>query len=135
MILYLEFRNGYQRLAAVDAQSAAFLTRRQDRGEFAALAAAKRKFGLAKRPPAAVVASVFPEGSPDVSWSTVRAAVAVANALAFAWGVPAAGLMVDGLDEPSLAAAVRAAAKSAKPDARLSAKYNGEPNITKAKAQ
>ena len=40
MILYLEFRNGYQRLAAVDTRSAVFLERRRDRGEFAALAAA-----------------------------------------------------------------------------------------------
>jgi len=133
MILYLEFRNGYQRLAAVDTRSAVFLERRRDRGEFAALAAAKRKFGLARRHPTAIVAAVFPEGSPEVSWSTVRAAIAVANALGFAWNVPVAGVLADGLDAKQLATAIRAAAQHAKPEARLTAHYNGEPNITKAK--
>lgn len=133
MILYLEFRNGYQRLGAVGARTAEFLECRRDRGEFAALAEAKAKFGLSRRRPTAVVAAVFPDGSPEVSWSTVRAAVSVANALGFAWGVPVVGIRAEGLDEPSLTAAIRTATATAKPTARLHARYDGEPNITKAK--
>jgi hypothetical protein len=132
MILYLEFRNGYQRLGAVGARTAEFLECRRDRGEFAALAEAREKFGLARRRPAAIVAAVFPEGSPEVSWSTVRAAVSVANALGFAWGVPVVGVRPDGLEEAALAVAVRTAAAKAAPTARLHARYDGEPNITKS---
>ena len=133
MIFYLEFRNGRQRLGFVGSGRATWLERRQDRGEFAALAAAGRRFGLARHRPTVVVAAVFPQGAPDVSWSTVRAAVAMANALAFAWGVPAVGTNPDGLDDEALLKAVRAAAKKARRGARLSARYSGEPHITKPK--
>ena len=132
MIIYLEFRNGYQRLGAVDSVSSAFVESRVDRGEFVALDDALRRVLAPGQTPTAVVAAVFPEGSPDVSWSTVRTVVSVANALAFAWHVPASGLNVEGLDEPALTAAIRAAATAA-PDARLTARYNGEPNITTSK--
>lgn len=131
MILYLEFRNGRQRLGLVGGGRAAWLRRRQDRGEFAALSAAGRQFGLARRRPTAVVAAVFPQGAPDVSWSTVRTAVAMANALAFAWDVPAVGMNPDGLDDEALLKAIAAAAKKARRGARLAARYSGEPHITK----
>lgn len=133
MILYLEFRNGRQRVGLLGARSARFVSLAGDRGEFAALAAAKRKFGLARRRPDTVVVAVFPHGSPEVSWSTVRAAVAMGNALAFAWGVPAVGVNPEGLGDGAFVAAVRTAAAKAKPDARLSARYSGEPNITVSK--
>lgn len=134
MILYIEFRNGYQKIGAVDDASAAFFESHHDRGEFVAVSEAMLSKAELSTAPTAVVAAVFPEGSPDVSWSTVRTAVSVANALAFAWHVPAVGICVEGLDESSLAAAVRTAAASAQPDSRLSARYNGEPNITKPKS-
>jgi hypothetical protein len=130
MIFYLEYRNDGQRLGLVGARSARWLSRSVRRGELAALAAARRQFGLARRRPQAVAAAIFPQGSPEVSWSTVRAVVAVGNALAFAWGVPAVGVNPTGLDEDALAKAIRTAVKRAEPEARLSARYSGEPNIT-----
>lgn len=80
-------------------------------------------------------------GERNMSWSTVRAAVALGNALAFAWDVPAvriedsrqeAGEGEDGRDAALRDEATRALREAA-PDARVSATYDGEPNITKPK--
>jgi hypothetical protein len=134
MVLYLDFRNESQVIGLIGEESADWLENAGRRLEFTALAEADRRFGLAKDRPQTVVAAVWPNGGADVSWSTARTAVAVANALAFAWGVPAVGLEVEGLGRVELAAAIRSAAKDAGADARLSVSYSGDPNITAPKS-
>lgn len=66
-----------------------------------------------------------------MSWSTVRAAVSMGNSLAFAWGVPAARIDPD--TEGKMVAAARLALGEAGVSSRVSALYDGEPNITKPK--
>lgn len=88
----------------------------------------------------------------SMSWSTVREAVALANALAFAWNVPA--VRIDGAkcgktredrakrncltpydcSDEDLRESAKAALEGAASDARVSATYDGEPNITKPKS-
>lgn len=82
----------------------------------------------------------------NMSWSTVRAAVALANALAFAWGVPAVSVIagegtegaeaVEG-EEENVILSKRSieALKEVPVDARVSATYDGEPNITRPKRE
>jgi hypothetical protein len=71
-------------------------------------------------------------GSPErLSWSTVRAAVSMANSLAFAWGVPA--VRVPALTDDELVARASEVIAAAEATDRVSAFYDGEPNITKPK--
>ncbi|MEA3248734.1 MAG: hypothetical protein U9Q03_00050 [Patescibacteria group bacterium] len=69
----------------------------------------------------------------DMSWSTVRAAVSMANGLAFAWGVPAVRISGEGEDDDDLVGEASDRLRKADPDSRVSATYDGEPNITKPK--
>lgn len=82
-----------------------------------------------------MVALVSRSGSArDASWSAVRAAVATANALAFAWGVPAVTLPVDGAETNSeIGRLASVALRKAGKRARARAIYDGEPNITQPK--
>ncbi len=130
MILYLEFRNRRQRLALVHDDGVQWLEHEGERGELVALKEIGEHFG--GKTPTAVVTAVFPEGDKEVSWSTIREAIAVANALAFAWGVPAIGVPYS-QDEAELLDAIRLATKNASPEAHVTAAYNGEPNVTMKK--
>jgi hypothetical protein len=68
------------------------------------------------------------------SWSTMRAAVAFANACAFAWRAPAFSVSVSGDEDTAvLIEKVMRGAKTAKYGTWLRSAYGGEPNITKAK--
>jgi hypothetical protein len=67
-----------------------------------------------------------------MTWSAIRAAVAAGNALAFAWNVPAVRVR-GGEDEQSLVKEAEEALEGAGPDSRVSAEYDGEPNITTPK--
>ncbi len=89
------------------------------------------------------VAVVLPdhEAEPErnMSWSTIRAAVALGNALAFAWSVPAVRISAGarsggGSADEDLRQAASEALAAAGPEDRVSAKYDGEPNITKPKS-
>jgi tRNA A37 threonylcarbamoyladenosine modification protein TsaB len=132
MILFLDVRNDGATAAVLDAKAAKWTTVAGQRAGFDALAKAKRLLGA--RAPACVVVAMGAGEKRDVSWSTVRAGVAMANALAFAWGVPAAEIAVAG-DDPraEVEKRVRAAAKKAKRGRWVGAAYSGEPTITKAK--
>lgn len=92
------------------------------------------KFGR-QRP--AVVVCALAEGrgtSFRASWSAVRSAVAVTNGLAFAWGVPAVVVLINGNESfEELAKKTRLAATAAKPRSWVKPVYSGEPNITKPK--
>ncbi len=68
------------------------------------------------------------------TWSGIRSAVAIANALSFAAGAKLAEIEITGQEKPpALAASARAAAKKAKKGTRLESRYSGEPNITSPK--
>jgi hypothetical protein len=135
MILFLDIKNDGAVAGAVDAEGAKWVSVAGDRAGLRALAKAKTVFGLARRKPTSVVVSMnAPDATRDVSWSGIRAGVATANALAFAWGVPVAGVLVSGDEsKDELARRVRAAAESAKKGIWVAAAYDGEPNITVAK--
>jgi hypothetical protein len=109
--------------------------RSRARDPFPLLERAFKKLPAAKRRRLAGVVCALPsgQGSAKVSWSAVRAGVALTNALAFGLGMPVAELAYNG-DESrdELAAAARTAAKKAKSGAWIKAKYSGKPNITKS---
>lgn len=65
----------------------------------------------------------------NATWSSVRATVAAANALAFAWGVPAVGIEAAD-DDGALAQRAHDAIAAAARGSRVSAVYDGKPNIT-----
>ena len=76
------------------------------------------------------------EARGQVSWSAMRAAVAAANTLAFAWGVPVLKIVSNGGEtREELAAAAREASAKAVPGQQVWLKpaYGGEPHITKPK--
>jgi len=138
MILVIDLTNDRLVFGAVDGRGGRWLEYPLLRGGQGALDKALRAFGSRRRPPTAVV--LVERGGPDrkmephVSWSTVRAGVAMANTLAYSWNVPVVGLPPDGLSSrQTLAAAAWKAAKPAKTGNWVSAAYSGEPNITKSK--
>ncbi len=135
MILFLDFTNETARVAAVGAKGAMWVSAPTGRGVFRAFDKARRSKGFPKGKPSCVAVALSAKvASRDVSWSTVRAGVAMANGLAFAWGVPSVAVVVTGAESPDeLAAAARVAAKKAKKDVWVSATYSGEPTITVAK--
>lgn len=135
MILYLDLRNDRFSFAAIEAKRATWVRTPGAVSVGGSLAKALKAFGMPKKRPTAV--AVAAGGDPalrNVSWSTVRAAIAAANALALAWNVPVATVPVRG-DETAdeVEAMVREAAKVAKRGVWASARYSGEPTITKAK--
>ncbi|HTK05482.1 MAG TPA: hypothetical protein VL500_07890 [Candidatus Eisenbacteria bacterium] len=135
MILFLDLRNDRFSFAAIEAKRTKWVRTPGAVSVGGSLAKALKAFGMPKRRPTAVI--VAAGGDPalrNVSWSTVRAAVAAANALALAWNVPVASMPVNGDEEPAmLEKMIRAAAKGAKRGVWASARYSGEPTITKAK--
>lgn len=67
-------------------------------------------------------------GDHGASWSAVRAIVTTANTLAFAWGVPAFAVQYNA-DQNTVKEIFQTVLKNS----RVSAIYNGEPNITTPK--
>ncbi len=134
--LFLDFRNDGTTIAAIGAKRSRWSMLPAGTATGAAVAAALRTLGLRTRKPSCIVVAAGGDREKrNVSWSTVRAGVAAANALAFAWNVGATDVPVDG-DESreTLEAKVRAACAGAKPgEGWASALYSGEPTITKAK--
>ncbi|OIO51784.1 hypothetical protein COY93_00995 [Candidatus Uhrbacteria bacterium CG_4_10_14_0_8_um_filter_58_22] len=81
---------------------------------------------------AAVLPTTERQQEAGMTWSSVRGAVALANALAFAHGVPA--VRIDSADDDDvLAESADAAVVSAVPQATVRADYDGQPNITRPK--
>lgn len=136
MILYLDLRNDTYAFAAIEAKKATWVTASGGTSAAGPLAKAFKEFGLLKKKPTCVALAIGGDAAKrNVSWSTVRAGVATANALALAWNVPVARIHVEG-DEThgAIETLVRKAAKAAKPGEWASAVYSGEPTITKAKS-
>lgn len=133
MILFFDLRNDGAAVGAIDASADRWISASGRRIGFRMLARARSMLG-GKKPSCVAVAMNASDARRDVSWSTVRAGVAMANALAFAWNVPAAEVRVAG-GEPrkALAGLVRKAAKEAKKGRPVGAIYSGEPHITTAK--
>lgn len=135
MILFLDFRNDRMAVARIAPKDARWVVVPGRTLAGKAVEKAMKAFGMpAKKPTSIAVAVGGEKGVRDVSWSTVRAAIAAANALAFAWRVPIVPVPVRG-DETraDLEARARASAKGAKIGTWASARYSGEPTITKAK--
>ncbi|MEY4744928.1 MAG: hypothetical protein RL272_873 [Candidatus Parcubacteria bacterium] len=135
-ILYFDFRNDKVALAAVAKKASRWIELPAGTPTGRAVDAALRRLGFrAKHPSCVTVAAGGAREKRNVSWSTVRAGVAAANALAFAWNVGVSDILIDG-DETheALEAKIRAACAGMKPgEGWASALYSGEPTITKAK--
>ncbi|MBI4457440.1 hypothetical protein HY633_00565 [Candidatus Uhrbacteria bacterium] len=83
---------------------------------------------------AVIIARPSAEAIKKPTWSGIRSAVAIANALAFATGAKVGEIEISGQEKKSvLEAAVRAAAKKSKKGAWIEPRYSGEPNITTPK--
>lgn len=140
MIIFLDITNSRTRVGFIGARSAVWREAPSRDAAVRVLTAAKK----ARLVPASgakcivvAIGKVVTAGATarDVSWSGVRAAIATANALAFAWGVPATTATVTGDEsDAETATLVRIATKRAKKGGRAHATYNGEPTITKAKS-
>lgn len=133
MILFLDFRNERQKVGLIGESKAEWRRHEGRRGEFELLAELAESLGLHRNPPSAVVAAVWPEGGDGVSWSSARTVVTVANALAFAWGVPAVGLDVGKISEDDLPEAIRKSVVGHVSGDRVHVTYSGDPNISKPK--
>lgn len=135
MVLFLDANNAGSRMALVDERGAKWVAVAEDRAGLLTFAKARAKFKLGRNNVHAVVVAMnAPGATRDVSWSGVRAGVATANALAFAWGVPVAAVAVHGDEtEAALADRSREAAANAVPGEWVHASYSGEPNITTPK--
>jgi hypothetical protein len=133
MILVIDIANERTRAALIGARRSFWRTAPGRDGFFSLLAALKRSRRLPSRGAAGVIALVSRPGAVrDASWSAVRAAVATANALAFAWGVSAATLPIEGDEsESEIARLATTTLRQAGKRARATAAYDGEPNITK----
>ena len=136
MILFVGFSDAVSRVAAVHPRGALWFTAPSGRSAVAAIAAARKRKGFGATPTCVVVARAAAGAAERVSWSSVRSAVSAANAIAFAFGVPAVSVALDGTEsQDRIAVLVRAAARGAKRGARVSATYDGEPTITVAKSK
>lgn len=136
MILFIDITNERSRVGLIAARRAIWRSAPGRDALMTLLTAAKRARRIPARGATFVLAALSAPGSVrDASWSAVRGAVAAANALSFAWGVPATTALLRG-DEPEdvVAAIARVAAKRAGKGSRASAVYDGEPHITKPKA-
>jgi hypothetical protein len=123
MILFLDYRNSGRRIGLIERRTVRF--------------SRPSVLGRVKKPSAVVVGVHVPGAARLSSWSTMRAAVAEANALAFAWNVPVAEVAVRGDEsDHELVAAAREAGSGQRAAGKRWAlpRYGGEPTITSPKA-
>jgi hypothetical protein len=136
-ILVLDYHNRGFRFGAVGAARSRWLEKvAPTAGSFRPLAAAFKEFGLPRQRPSVIVVALGDRsaGAEHVSWSTVRAAIATANTLAFAWQVPCVAARVRGTETTDeLAVLARQVAVKAPVGNWVQAAYDGEPHITMAK--
>ncbi len=134
MILIVDYRQNESRLLLADNGSVRRFNEGPNTG-FYQLQQVLDVLGDAKVEGVAVVLPDRDDKSNDnkMTWSAVRAAVTMGNSLAFAWGVPAVRLSPE--NEVGLAKAATKALDDADVNSRVSALYDGEPNITKPKAK
>ncbi len=137
MVLIIDLTNDRLAFGAADGRTGSWLSLPPSRGVHAALDQALKKFGLDRRPAEAVVLVKYgaAEAAGRISWSLVRAGVALANTLAFAWNVPVASLLRPAgvPDGQALAAAAWKLSQGARTGEWAGAVYSGEPNITRSK--
>ena len=125
-MILLDYRNESNRVGLIDAKKSRWIEG-FDRSGFPALAKA---LAIAGKKPKAIGVTV----RQHASWSTMRAAVAAANALAFAWNVPVCEVPVSGEESDHLLAAeALGAAGMAEAGRWAYPAYGGEPTITAPK--
>ncbi|HCC21897.1 hypothetical protein A2480_00620 [Candidatus Uhrbacteria bacterium RIFOXYC2_FULL_47_19] len=133
MVLVIDYRNGKgEVLLAGDGPARRFGSSGRRDG-FKALDAALIEVGDGCLDGvAAVLPTTERQQEVGMTWSSVRGAVALVNALAFARDVPAVRIDPADNDEILVEAAV-VAVSLAEPQAIVRADYNGQPNITRPK--
>lgn len=133
MILYIDIQKTKNTVGIIGARKAEWVTSASRGGVYALLEKVDVRFGIFTKRPTAIVVASGSEGR-DVSWSSVRTGVAVANTLAFTWKASVSEISLDvGDTNKEIATKVRRAAKQVTKKKWLKATYSGEPNITKAK--
>jgi len=135
-VLYLDVRNARTSVTLFDGTGSKKVSVAGARVG-AALAKAAKTFRFVKNKVSCVaVATGGDRATRDVSWSGIRAGIAAANALGFAWGVPVVEVVVRGDERPAESAAlVKEAVAVAKKGSHVTPLYDGEPNITTPKAR
>ena len=136
MIFFLALKNDISSFAAIDKKKVAWFSAHTDREGFYKLDGAFRKFGFLKKKPSSLAVALFQQKQPNnVSWSTIRAAVAMTNALALAWDIPLCSVLLTGEEtKEEIIEKVRFVSLKAKKGEWVKAEYSGEPTITKAKS-
>lgn len=129
MYLVIDFERGRQAAGLVTKGAAKAVVSAAEGGGFEVLKKAVAAFKLRTRRPDGIVVHVGHEGR-DVTWSTVRAAVAAGNALAFALGVPVAAVSQAPAEGEDAYDFCRARLSGVAEGEWAKAAYNGEPNIT-----
>ena len=131
MLLYIQFSDKGLVFGSLNQTAVVWKEGPVAKDPFPALVQAMKQFGTI-RPQGVVCGLPTKEGELKASWSTVRAAVAMVNGLAFAWGVPAASIEINGQESKS---ELEEKIRSIKlvPGFWVKATYSGEPNITKPK--
>ncbi len=135
MTLLLDFGANWLRFGALDVKGVRWVETAAGTSAYHGLQRALAAFGLNRRRPDSIGVVQFTQrdGEPHVSWSTVRAAVAMGNTLAFAWNTPVFGVKLTGEEtEAGIADKCRLAAGQAEPGRWAGALYDGEPNITRS---
>ena len=142
MVLVVDFDNERRAFGAADKLKIRWFRSAAGDAVRGSLDKALPALGFDRRRPSAVAvmlgerSAVPVAGQPvrNVSWSTVRAAVAAANTLAFAWNVPVITLRLAARPtDKELLAMIRKEAGAAETGNWAAAVYSGEPNITKPK--
>lgn len=142
MMLIIDFTNEHHRICLLEGRTAKWFDEGASTGRYNLLSRVTKYCDRVEKYPRAIAVTlrvrnqkVEPQ-THNVSWSTIRAAVAMANTLAFAWNVKVVEVPVSGAEtEKELIAAAKAAAEGGKKKVWVKAKYSGEPTITKAKVR
>jgi len=131
MILYVQLSEKGIIFGSLNKTAVVWKESKATKDPFPALVRAVKDFGIIK-PKGVVCGLPAKSGGLRASWSTIRAAVAMSNGLAFAWGVPTATIEVSGEEtRKELEEKIRSAKFGS--GTWVKASYSGEPNITAPK--
>lgn len=127
MMLLLDYRNDGFRICVIEGKKGRWTDGAPMSGGFLLVDRVMKMIASRRRQPRMIGVTV----SQAASWSTMRAAVATANGLAFAWNVPVIEVPVgEAAGDEALVEAARKVASEPRIGRWAYPAYGGEPNIT-----
>jgi hypothetical protein len=127
MMLLLDYRNDGFRICVIEGKKGRWTDGAPVSAGFVVLDRVMKSLAKGRRKPRMIGVTV----SQAASWSTMRAAVASANGLAFAWNIPVIEVPVgEGFEDDALVAAARNVASRPRAGRWAYPAYGGEPHIT-----